>query len=270
MLLLGDCLDFMPRMRAGSVDLILCDLPYAITKCPWDALIPWEDLWREYHRVLRPSGAVALFGAEKFLFSMINSNLKEYRYRWIWKKNMPSNIANAARMPLRYTEEIAVFYKKQPTFNKQMIDRSEGGISSLKGFIKAGSMMRTTQSSVLLGNRETHKGYVGLTDPNKYSIHKKNPSNVLEFNTPRGTYSKGRIHPTQKPVDLLEYFVRTYTNVGDLVLDNCMGSGSTAIACANLGRRFVGMEKDPSFYQLAVDRINQHKRTVEVIVESNH
>ena len=274
----GDCLEVMKEIPSKSVDMILCDLPYQVTKNKWDIIIPMNDyviindevlekdkfylqqfmkgltkkeidkiwkenkqegLWSHYNRIIKDNGAILLFGQDIFSAQLINSNLKMYKYKWFWKKDRPSGFLNAKKMPLKDVEEILVFYKKCPIYNPQFWE----GIP-LHG-------MGTKYKEGNLGNNNYGK-FASHTNPsaNREGDTKKCPRQVLEFKRPHPP-----IFPTQKPVDLCEYLIKTYTNEGDLVLDNCMGSGSTGIACKNLNRRFIGIELNSKTFNLAKDRI---------------
>ena len=274
----GDCLEVMKEIPSKSVDMILCDLPYQVTKNKWDTIIPMNDyiiandeslekdefylkqflkglskkeidkiwkenkkegLWSYYNRIIKDNGAILLFGQDIFSAQLINSNLKMYKYKWFWKKDRPSGFLNAKKMPLKDVEEILVFYKKCPIYNPQFWE----GIP-LHG-------MGTKYKEGNLGNNNYGK-FASHTNPsaNREGDTKKYPRQVLEFKRPHPP-----IFPTQKPVDLCEYLIKTYTNEGDLVLDNCMGSGSTGVACKNLNRRFIGIELNSETFNLAKDRI---------------
>lgn len=226
-----DCLDGMTRIQDGAVDLVLCDLPYGTTDCSWDTVIPFEPLWKEYRRVLKHNGALALMAAQPFATDLINSARKIFRYDLVWEKTAPVGFANCRRMPLRSHELVLLFYRRQPTYNPQGLVKLE------KPIVKRGA----------------HKGgdvYHGL-GKDHVQEYTNYPRSVLRF-----PFKGRRIHPTQKPVELMEYLVRTYSNPGDLVLDNCMGSGTTAIACMNSGRRFVGFEQDEKYFAAARKRID--------------
>ena len=216
----GDCLIEMKQIKSGSVDMILCDLPYGITKNAWDIIIPFDKLWEHYDRIIKDNGALVLFGSQPFTSLMITSNLKIFRYCLVWEKNKFSDFLNAKRKPMKTNEDIAIFYKKQPTYNPQY-------------WYSTPYTRWNTQTAV---DKQTN-----------YGNHKENfvesldgkrlPTTVLKFN--RIERPK---HPTQKPVDLLEWLIKTYSNEGEVVLDNCMGVGSTGVACKNLKRNFIGIE----------------------------
>ncbi len=239
----GDCLEIMKQIPDESIDMILCDLPYGTTRCEWDRVIPFEPLWEQYKRIIKNNGAILLFSSQPFTTDLINSNRKMFRYEIIWKKTQKSGFYNANKMPLRAHENICVFYKKLPTYNpiKQQVDRRDIG------------RIRTEK-----GRRGTHYGPSSacqyIEDGTRY------PTDVVEFSNWNGALfgktDKATKHPTQKPIPLLEYLIKTYTNEGDLVLDNCMGSGSTGVACVNTKRDFIGIELDEDFFRIAEDRIS--------------
>lgn len=221
----------MQDIKENSIDCILCDLPYGVTDCKWDNIIPFSDLWEQYKRVIKPNGAIILFSIQPFTTKLIHSNLKDFRYCWYWKKNNKTGAPFAKVQPMRCIEDICVFYKHKPTYNPQ-------GIKKLnKPIVK----QRAAQNGVY--------EYRGKISPQLYTNY---PVNLIEFD---GVNSMKRQHPTQKPVALLEYLVKTYTNEGETVLDNCMGSGSTGVACVNTGRKFIGIEKDVKYYEISTNRI---------------
>lgn len=224
-----DCLVGMSRVGTGSVDLILCDLPYGTTNCSWDAVIPFEPLWEQYRRVLKPRGAVVLTATQPFATDLINSARKLFRYDLIWEKTAPVGFANCRRQPLRSHELILVFYQRQPTYNPQGLIRLERPVRRAAG-------------------RRGGNVYGGL-DKEHVQEFTNYPRSVLRF-----PFRGRRHHPTQKPLELMEYLILTYSNPGDLVMDNCMGSGTTAEAALNTGRRFVGFERERSYFEIAVDR----------------
>lgn len=235
-LMQGDCLDLMQSIPSASVDMVLCDLPYGTTaKNKWDTVIPFSNLWESYKRVVKDNGAILLFGQPPFSSLLISSNIRMFRYEWIWEKPLAQGFLNANKMPLRATENISVFYKKLPTYNPQMIS----GKPYNKGIRKA--------------NCTTNYGDFGETDGIN-ETGERYPVNVLKFSN--GNH-KNILHPTQKPVAMLEYLIKTYTNVGETVLDNCMGSGSTGVACVNTGRNFIGIELDAKYFEIAKRRIEK-------------
>ena len=224
----GECLEIMKTIEAGSVDMILCDLPYGTTQNKWDSIIPLELLWREYNRICR--GAIVLTAAQPFTSVLIASNLKDFKYVWYWRKNRATNVLNAKKMPLRDTEEVCVFRK---------------GVYNPQGLIRVDQPSRNSVKDYDNYGTGTGKSYV-----QEFSNY---PKQTLEFHSVQRT-----VHPTQKPVSLMEYLIKTYTNEGDTVLDNCMGSGTTGIACKNTGRQFIGIERDPSYFSIAKKRIEDH------------
>lgn len=227
-LLCGDCLELMQDISDGSVDMILCDLPYGTTACKWDSVIPFEPLWAQYKRILKTNGAAMLFASQPFTTKLINSNFKDFRYCWYWKKaNMTGGIF-AKIQPMRCIEDIAVFYRKKPMYNPQGLRKLDGG--KVNAASKSSVYGQKKNPSVQL-----YTGY---------------PHHLLEFRK-----DAHQLHPTQKPVALLEYLIRTYTVPGDVVMDNCMGSGSTGVACVNTGRDFIGMELEQKYFDIASERI---------------
>ena len=226
-LIQGNCLEKMKDISDGSIDMILCDLPYGTTACKWDTIIPFEPLWEQYNRIIKNNGAIVLFGSEPFSSALRMSNIKYYRYDWIWKKNISTLFQHCNKMPLSNHELISVFYKSQCYYNPQ-------GIIECNKINKRGSMGRN------LGEG-TNNEYV-----TKYTNY---PRRILEFN------KDGNLHSTQKPVSLCEYLIKTYTQENELVLDNCMGSGTTAIACLNTNRNYIGFELDTTYCGIANERI---------------
>jgi len=225
----GDCLEEMPKIKAKSVDMILCDLPYGMTKNTWDIVIPFDKLWTEYNRIIKDNGAIVLFGSQPFTSLMITSNMKMFRYCLVWEKNKFSDFLNSKRKPMKTNEDIVVFYKKQPVYNAQY-------------WYSTPYTRWNTQTSV---DKQTNYGqhkenYVESSDG------KRLPTTVLKFNR-----VERPLHPTQKPTDLLEWLIKTYTNENDVVLDNCMGVGSTGVACKNINRKFVGIELEKKYYDIA-------------------
>ena len=324
-LLHGDCLELLPQLPDKSVDLVLCDLPYGTTECKWDSVLPMERLWKEYRRLLRCNGVAALFAAQPFTTTLINSNRPAFRYCWYWLKNTATGFAFARYQPMRKIEEVAIFVCNVP--GKDNTEQHKALRAYMLEELKESGLTRSEINGIL-GNsmsshyftrgsqfaippreqweklqaatgrfsrswddvREEYKAELGghrggpqiynpqglqiVTDPKpkrrlamqadsvykmdtlmqEYTPKYKNwPVNVLQFQKESG------LHPTQKPVPLLEYLVRTYTNPGDTVLDNCMGSGSTGVACLRAGRHFVGMEKDPHYFQIAKERLEKEQ-----------
>ena len=231
-----DCLKAMAELPEASIDLILCDLPYGTTQNKWDAVIPFEPLWAAYRRVIREGGAIILTGSQPFTSALVMSNLTQFKYAWVWDKvNRPTGHLNAKKQPMRQTEDVLVFYGAQPVYNPQMVQG------------KPYRVTRPHNSS----NYGTQKTTTTICDDGM-----RYPRNLLAIPADeRGT--SGRVHPTQKPVALMEYLIKTYTNPGDVVLDNTMGSGTTGVAAVNTGRRFIGMEKDENYFSIACDRIKE-------------
>ena len=232
-LLKGDCLELMKDIPDKSIDAIICDLPYGTTACKWDVIIPFEPLWEQYNRIIKDNGAIVLFGSEPFSTELRHSNLKMFRYDWIWEKEQGANFMLCKYQPYKVHEIVSVFSKKTHNYFPQM----EQGKPYISG-----------------------KGTSGEVTRNVVKVQKKNngtryPRSVQRFNIDKG---KGSLHPTQKPVALFEYLIKTYTNEGDLVLDNCMGSGTTGVACKNLNRNFIGIELDPEYFKIAEKRINEN------------
>ena len=235
-LLNGDCLQLMKQIPNKSIDMILCDLPYGTTHNKWDSQIPFDKLWSEYERIIKDNGAMVFTGQGLFSARMIVSNEKLYRYSLIWEKTKAGGFLNARRMPLQAHEDILVFYKKLPTYNPQM---EEG-----KPYVK---------KAVTNGDGSNYGKFerVGQVNVNK---GERFPRSVIKISND----NHKSIHPTQKPVALLEYIIKTYTNEGETVLDNCMGSGSTIIAAINTKRHYIGIEVDEKFYLMAKNRIEKH------------
>jgi DNA modification methylase len=238
----GNCLQLMRDIPSGSVDLILCDLPYGTTDCPWDSIIPFEPLWAEYRRITKKNAAIVLTASQPFTTALIASNTREFKYCWYWTKNTKTGHLNAKKQPLRRVEEVCVFYRKQPTYNPQKTIGHEP--------IRSGSGKSAIVSDTVYGQFYESKKNVGSTE--------RYPDHVI--NIPSHHNGGKTLHPTQKPVALMEYLIRTYTNEGDAVLDSCMGSGTTAVACVNTGRKFIGIEKDDKYFAIAKARIEQAQR----------
>ena len=227
-LLQGDCLELMKDIPGGSIDMILADLPYGTTRNKWDEVLPFNALWKEYERIIKDNGAIVLHSQQPFTSKLIMSNSKIYKYSWVWSKSQVSGFLNAKKQPLREHEDICVFYKKQCTYNPQMI----------KGKMQ---LKNTGGDSSNYNKFEARPHY-----SDEYY-----PKTILDF--PLRRFKGG--HPTQKPVELAEYLIKTYTNEGDTVLDNVMGSGTTGVACKNLNRNFIGMELDEEYFKIAQSRI---------------
>lgn len=233
----ADCLELMPQMESGIFDMILCDLPYGTTACKWDAIIPFDKLWEQYERLIKPNGAIVLFGAEPFSSLLRMSNLKMYKYDWIWEKSRPSGISLSKNQPMRKHEMIIVFAPGKTTFNKQLEEKEASGIVSKR---KAWKTWNTSSEHGL-----------NKTEP-KFCNEKRNPTTILKFSSV-SNFPKS-LHPTQKPVPLFEYLIKTYTNEGELILDNCAGSGTTGEACYNTGRNYIQIEREQKYFDLILGR----------------
>ena len=223
-----DCLEGMKYIDDKSIDMILCDLPYGMTWAKWDSIISFEDLWKQYNRIIKDNSAIVLFSSQPFTSKLINSNMKNYKYTWYWIKNIKGNYLNAKRQPLRQVEEINIFNKHK--YFPQ-------GIKEYNKIGRSGSGAKTTLQNYSNEWFQEKTGY---------------PSNVLYYDL-----DKEKLHPTQKPIALCEYLIKTYTNEGEIVLDNCIGSGTTAIACINTNRNYIGFELDKEYYEIAKNRINK-------------
>lgn len=234
----GDCLELMRNIPDTSVDMVLCDLPYGVTSNEADKPIPFDSLWGEYKRIAKDNAAIVLFAQGMFYVDLVNSNRKMFRYDLVWDKELTTGFLNAKRMPLRKHEQIAVFYNRLPVYNPQF---TKG--SPLHG---KGIAWRTKES--VNHNYGRHQ----QSDDARKGSTEKYPTSILAFQKPHASVA---VHRTEKPVTLLEWLVKTYTNPGDTVLDNCMGSGSTGVACVNTGRRFIGMELDEGYFNIASRRI---------------
>jgi len=240
-LLLGDCLELLPTIADNSVDLLLVDLPYGTTACKWDSIIPLDKLWEQYNRICKESAAMVFTAAQPFTTILAASNIQNLKYEWIWEKPQGTNPMNAKVMPLKSHENILVFYRKKPIYNPQMwYSTPYSGFKS--DTAKIGEVYGQAQSK----HRDNPEG-------SRY------PKTVLKFKQEKG------LHPTQKPVELMEYLIKTYTNPGNTVLDNTMGSGSTGVAAIQCGRKFIGIEMDSEYYKLAKQRIESTVPVQEVV-----
>lgn len=233
----GDCLEVMKQIPDKSVDMILCDLPYGTTACSWDTIIPFDKLWEQYNRVIKDNGAICLFGSEPFASNLRLSKFDLYKYDWYWEKERGTGFARANKQPLRKIKNICVFYKKQPFYNSV-------GKKLDKPYKHALPIVKSNSDNVANSNLDNEERMYS-----SYEYSKKH--NLLRF----ARKTKGSLHPTQKPVALMEYLIETYTNVGETVLDNCMGSGTTGVACKHLNRNFIGIELDPNYFEIAKNRI---------------
>jgi site-specific DNA-methyltransferase (adenine-specific) len=240
----GDCLELMKDIPDNSIDMILCDLPYGTTACKWDTVIPFEPLWEQYNRIIKDNGAIVLFGSEPFSSALRVSQLDKFKYDWIWDKKTGLGFLDSKYRPLKQHEIISVFSKGgcsngskiQMTYNPQNL-------------IPTTKKNRNAKSNILNSEPKQRKDL-----DTKFTNY---PKSILTYARETG------FHPTQKPVALLEYLIKTYTNEGDVVLDNCMGSGSTCVACVNTGRHYIGFEKEPIYYDIACQRLDEAESASE-------
>lgn len=240
-LYLGDCLDIMKDMEDNSVDLLLVDLPYGTTACKWDSIIPLDDLWKAYNRICKKNAAMVFTAAQPFTTMLGASNIENLRYEWVWEKPQGTNPMNAKIMPLKSHENILVFYRERPVYNPQMwYSTPYTGFSS--DTAKIGEVYGKAQSK----HRDNPEG-------SRY------PKTVIKYRQEKG------LHPTQKPVGLMEYLIKTYSNEGDIVLDNTMGSGTTGVAAVNTGRKFIGIEKNEAYFDLAKSRIEAENNKANIL-----
>lgn len=249
----GDCIIEMNKIEDHSIDMILCDLPYGMTSCKWDCVIPFDKLWEQYKRICKSTCAICLFGSEPFSSYLRLSNIKWFKYDWIWHKNSSGGFATAKTRPMKYHEIISVFYEKQPVYNPQFQSYSK----SCAERFKQGDALKSNYATCKINGIKAHSTSTFDFERGKY------PESIQFFKT---ELSKKRLHPTQKPVSLCEYLIKTYTNEGMTVLDNCMGSGSTGVACINTNRNFVGIELDDNYFKIADNRL---KEAMELNNENN-
>ncbi len=238
----GDCLDIMPTILDASIDMVLADLPYGVTQNQWDQVIPFDRLWDEYRRVTKPNAAIVFTATQPFAAQLVASNPKMFRYDLIWRKNKSTGFLNANRMPLRQHESILVFYHRLPVYHPQK-SKDHRPVHSFTKHTGDGSNYGKTKRGLQGG---------GQTD--------RHPTSVIDISVVNND-AINKIHPNQKPVELFEYLIRTFTDEGAIVLDNCIGSGTTAIACLNTCRHFIGIEQDAEFCRLANQRISNHQTT---------
>jgi DNA modification methylase len=246
--LMGDCLELMKKITSGSIDMILCDLPYGTTVCKWDIIIPFEPLWEQYKRITKPNGAIVLFGCEPFSSYLRMSNINNYKYDWKWIKNRPTGTMLAKRQPMRNTEDIMVFYKSQCTYNRQMIKKTDQEFKA--SYRKNNSESRNGEQ-----RRNSRNPLIRQSKERQWY---KPPVTTLNFKL--DDKRDGTQHPTQKPLALIEYLVKTYSNEGDLILDNCAGSGTTAIACLSTKRQFIVMEKEWNYFDMIKKRVSDFNK----------
>ena len=236
----GDCLEIMKDIQDNSIDCIICDLPYGTTSCFWDVIIPFDKLWEQYKRIIKQNGAIVLFGTEPFSSALRQSNLKDYKYDIYWVKEKPTNFMQVKKRVGKVTENICVFYKEQCTYNPQMVKHLGKKITNAPNKTFESVVAAASPKMKIKPYEDTGFRY---------------PNDILQINREKlGSTS----HPTQKPLALLEWLVKTYSNEGDLVLDNCMGSGTTGVACKRLNRNFIGIEKDEKYFKIAKERINNY------------
>ena len=229
-----DCLIGMKQIPDKSIDMILCDLPYGTTACKWDTVIPFESLWEQYKRIIKDGGAIVLTAREPFTSLLVTSNIKWYKHKWVWNKKQSGSFQNAKYMPLQIEEDIIVFAKGKVNYYPQM----------KKGKMRKRGGAKEKSRVVGSGLQDGYENYSDLYYP----------TNIIELANPR----KNKLHPTQKPTELFEYLIHTYTQESQLVLDNCIGSGTTAVACINTNRNYIGFELNKDYYELAKNRINKH------------
>lgn len=236
----NDCLIEMSNIPDKSIDMILCDLPYGTTACKWDIIIPFDKLWEQYERIIKDNGAIVLFGSQPFTSALGASNIKLLRYSWHWDKEHATGHLNAKKRPMKRVEDILVFYKKQPIYNAQ-------------GILYCPKKMKNSDSHCLRGRDNKTSTVSGGLNKDYVQAYINWPRDLITFKGSNGN----KEHPTQKPIALLEYLIKTYTNEGAIVLDNTMGSGSTGVACVNTNRLFIGIEKEQKYYDIAVKRIDE-------------
>ena len=248
-IILGDCLDVMREIPDKSIDMILCDLPYGTTSCKWDSIIPFEPLWEQYNRIIKDGRAIVLTASQPFTTKLINSNINNFKHEIVWFKNVPTGMAQASYAPMKYHENVVVFANGRiQVFNKQMQEREGKGKDCYRYEHYCGD-----------------SNHVKMEKVKKFYDEKLvNPSSVVLFNVVPNR--NGKLHPTQKPTALFEYLIKAYTNAGEVVLDNCVGSGTTAIACINTDRTFIGIEKDTEIYKIACGRVESHQISERRIV----
>lgn len=228
----ADCLDVMKYIKSNSIDMVLCDLPYGSTACKWDIILPFEELWKEYYRICKENSAMVFTASQPFTTLLIQSNIKDFRYEWIWEKPQGTNPMNAKYMPLKSHENILIFYQKRPTYNPQMWKSTP-----YSGFKSKDKKIGEIYGSLKSQHRDNPEGL-------------RYPKTVLRFSQEKG------LHPTQKPLEMMRYLIRTYSNEGETILDNTMGSGTTGLACIIENRKFIGIEKDEKYFEIAKERIN--------------
>jgi len=239
---LGDCLEVMKSIPDASIDAIITDPPYGTTACKWDSVIDFELMWEQLNRIIKPNGAIVLFGSEPFSSALRMSNIKNYKYDWIWQKNRPSLFQHAKRRPMKDHENICVFYSKQVTYNLELRDKK----------IPTNNYRKNKSGTFMSG---------GCDNKNQIQTKTGYPRQIINC----GMHNVGQVHPTQKPIALMEYLIKTYTNEGEAVLDFTMGSGSTGVAAKNLNRKFMGIEQETDYFNIATDRINKEEKQLKIL-----
>jgi DNA modification methylase len=257
-LLHGDCIELLPKIPDASIDAIITDPPYGITKCDWDKVVPFDSLWKHYNRVLKRNGVIVIFGTEPFTSELVCSNKKMFREKLTWQKHRPSNMGNAKRMHLKYSEDIIVFSFGRNIYNPQMQPRTSNRVrQAQKGTSKQWRTNGNTSREVCFATQYAPRSWDSFNADWKY------PSNILPFPAVVSNSREKVNHPTQKPVSLLMYLIKTYTQEDALILDTFMGSGTTGVACINTGRKFIGMELDDNYFSIAKTRIENAIREKE-------
>jgi len=259
----GDCLEVMKDIPDKSIDMILCDLPYGTTACKWDTIIPFEPLWEQYERVIKDNGAIVLTASQPFTSALVMSNPKWFKHEWIWYKNKASNFMGAKYAPLKYHESVLVFSEGSPTYNPQkykvleaeeVMRASKQSKKTISNLIKSGAMDRfgLVDRRKTINNPISNKDLVGIEVKR---TRKKDDGYRFPHSVIRENSSTKNLHPTQKPAKLFEHLIKTYTNENETVLDNCIGSGTTAVACLNINRNFIGIELEQTYVDIANERI---------------
>ena len=248
----GDCLEVMKTIPDNHIDMVFCDLPYGTTRNSWDVLIPFKELWEQYDRIVKDNGAIILTSQQPFTSQLVMSNIENFRYEWIWDKNKATGHLNAKRMPMKSHENICIFYKKIPIYNPQKT-------TGHKPFNAV-----NPKSDIPAPKKLRNYGHISTTFGNAGTTTDRYPRTIQKFPVVNND-NPIKWHPTQKPVELIEYFIKTYSNAGDIILDNCMGSGSTGVACVKTDRKFIGIEKDEKYFNRASDWIEEIDPLMEFI-----
>jgi site-specific DNA-methyltransferase (adenine-specific) len=257
-ILLGDCLELMKDIPNGSIDMILCDLPYGTTACKWDTIIPFDKLWEQYERIIKPNGAIVLTAKQPFTSKLVCSKIDWLRESLVWIKHKPTNFANGKYMHLNYTEDILVFGKGKPTYNPQMQPRKSERVKQVQnGSSKNWRSKPKTENEVAFSTDYEPREWT------VYNADMKLPMNYIELPSVVSNSKEKQDHPTQKTVALFEYLIKTYSNENDLILDNCAGSGTTAESCLNTNRQFIVMEKEQKYYDMILKRVGDFNKKFE-------